>query len=269
MRNDQLYTYCRTYFSLVGATFHPADDFALAVELPRDVDKELTDRPFYWMWLETLRETPPPSYLYLLFDGAPPSPAFTALLPERQKPEHVLPGSYRLQKIQQSAKLRGSFAVAYERTDAPATLWPSVLMNVKVSLVSDRQKDELHSLLYSVKHSTVKSVDMAHWSAISLLDERPRTTRLVPLPIDFDEAFTRILARVEHELAHRDHRWAKDAAHRLQHELSEMDRYYASLDDDLRNEAEKQLRVEELTWRIAPRVEVEPVQVAILYRTEP
>ena len=250
---------------LVDATLHSADDFALSVELPKEVDKELTDRPFYWMWIETLGETPPPNFLYLLFDDMPPSLQFTSVLKDTQKPERVLPGSYRMQKIYQSAKNRGMFAVAYE----PSThLWPHVLMNVKVSFISDRQKDELLSYLYFVHTNIVKKIDMNQWKGKKLLDHQPSEAKIIPLPISFDHVFSAILEEVQHEINKRDQGWAQEASQRLKKELTELNHYYETMDNKESLEAERQLRKAEITWRMSPRVEVNPFQLALLYLSE-
>ena len=258
----KLYTFCKKYFSLVGATLHAADDFAISVELPKEVDKELTDRPFYWMWIETLRETPPPSFLYLLFDDQPPSPQYTNKLKEQQKPERVLAGSYRMQKIYQSTKTRGMFAVVYEQ--APL-LWPCLLINVKVSFISDRKIDEIISYLLYVKQNTLTKVDMAQLAMKSLVDERPKSAEVFAMPINFDNVFTQVMDQIKCELETRDHHWAQDSSSRLKKELFELDHYYDTLENAEANEPEKTLRKAEITWRMTPRIEVQPFQLALLY----
>ncbi len=265
MKDQKLYNFCKQYFTLVNATLHHADDFALSVELPKEVDKELTDRPFYWMWVETLGETPPPNFLYLLFDDLTPSPEWTSVLKDTQKPERVLPGSYRMQKIYQSAKLHGMFAVAYERK---ADLWPHVLINVKVSYISDRQKDELLSYLFSAHHQTIKKIEWNHWEKNLLYDEPQSGSQIVPLPINYDLVFSKLLSEVTHEIEKRDQSWARESSQRLKKELTELDQYYETMENKEALAAEQQLRKAEITWRMSPRVEVNPYQLALLYLSE-
>lgn len=262
MTDEELYRFTKLYFTYVEAVFRTADHLALCVELPRDVDKELTDRPFYWMWVETLRETPPPTVLYLQFSEQPPSSSIISELPENTRPERINTGSYRMQKIFQSTKTRGRFAVAYEH--APE-LWPSVLINVKISYTSDRQKDELLTYVVDLKTDLIAESSMQLFMTKKLSDELPAKAKIMPLPVNYDRILKRVLDRLKQDLAKKDSRWAKEATTRLQQELAELDRYYAELpeQEDLINE--KILRKDELTWRMAPKIEIHPLQLALLY----
>ena len=153
-QEDELLTYCKKYFTCVGASILPSADGSLCVELPRDVDKELTDRPFYWMWVEAMNESPANTILYLIFDkNHTKMPAI-----EGVKPELVTPGCYRMQRILLSAKSRGMFAAAYE---ASPVLTPFALFIVKVSFVSDLRKDFLESYAIDLREYIQAASDRA------------------------------------------------------------------------------------------------------------
>ncbi|MCL6547933.1 MAG: YqhG family protein [Alicyclobacillus sp.] len=123
--------FCDAYFGAVGAPTLYAADAYREYELPRDVDKELTDRPYYWMWVERTQQTVKPTVLRLAFNpaalarenerlrqqalaeqsqqanGPAPQPGWWFRPPAA---ELITLGSFRLDKIFQSLDIRGRFA---------------------------------------------------------------------------------------------------------------------------------------------------------------
>lgn len=272
--------YCERYFKSVGAQIRPSPRDTLTAELPRDIDKELTDRPFYWMWVEAMNEEPPNTVLYLKFR----SNADEIHVPEGAKPELIVPGCYRLLRIYASAKQRGMFGVAYERGEV---LTPYAVFVIKVSFISDRRQDFLESYAIDPRDYAIYPNAMDALLRRKLEDERPRAARILSVPLDVSEIFKKLYTRVAADVARRDHRWAKEARTRLQGELTRLERYYESLsapqavrdDSDARREredearaafaAERELRRAELMWRTEPKIEVHPTQLAYVYLAEP
>lgn len=285
--------YCKRYFRAVGAPLLPSARQTLLAVLPRDVDKELTDRPFYWMWVETMHETPPETVLFLTFRDD----VEAAAIPDACKIERIHAGSYRMQRIVASARHRGAFAVAYQRAHVAS---PFVLMNVKVSYLSDRRLDRMESYLVDLRDYRIYSEAMSVLGETDLSDERPLETQILAVPVDFDQIFSLIKKTVQRQVALDDHTWSREASARLDRELRTLDDYYASLEDAgshpetpdepapreafaalegpadtgagteppvsrFNRAAERELRRAELVWRGEPRVEVRPLQVALLY----
>jgi hypothetical protein len=273
---DAIESYCRRYLAAVNAAVHPSPRHTICAEIPRSVDKELTDRPFYWMWVETMNETPPDTILYLKFRPD----AQESDVPERAKPETVTPGCYRFLRIMASAKARGTFAAAYE----PAPwLTPYAFFVVKISFLCDSRQDFLESYAIDLRDYSVYPDAMPKIETRGLLDDRPRDARLAPLPADIDQLFRLLFDRVRRDVQAHDQSWAREAQQRLQSELRRLDEYYASLAEpsapdkpDTGNngvqwsrEAERELRRAEILWRTEPRIEVRPTQFAIVYLSTP
>jgi len=278
---QSLFAFCKRYFRQVGAVQKPAPPTALCVELPRDVDKELTDRPFYWMWVEAMNENPANTVLYLKFTAE----SDDAGAPPQSKPELVIPGCYRMLRLYASAKTRGAFAVAYE---AAPLLFPYAVFVVKVSFVSDRRKDFLESYAIDLQTFQIYRDIINGLLDRSLLDERPQNARLIATPIDMDQIFALLLRCVRLDVEARNHHWAIEAKQRLKLELDRLDAYYSSLQgeqqtrgknapqaesDDARfvlsKTAEHELRRAEIVWRTEPKVEVRPLQMALVYLAAP
>ncbi len=266
-----LFDYCERYFRHVGALRKPAPSDVLCVELPRDVDKELTDRPFYWMWVEAMNETPANTVLYLKFNPD----STDAEAPPESKPELVVPGCYRMLRLYASAKARGAFAAAYE---TGGVLFPYAVFVVKVSFVSDRRMDFLESYAIDLQTFQVYGDVIPELLNRALFDERPQHARLIATPIDMDKVFSLLLRCVRLDVEARDHQWAIDARRRLELELGRLDDYYTSLHEQTRvidpqhilpHAAERELRIAEIVWRTEPKIEVRPLQMALVYLGAP
>lgn len=307
--NARWHDFCLRYFTHVGATLLPAPPGVLCVELPREVDKELTDRPFYWMWVEAMKENPPKTVLYLKFDPDAPERGIR----DGAKPELITPGCYRFMRILASAKSRGSFAVGYE--DAPCVT-PFSVVSVKVSYVCDRRQDFLESYAVDLRDLRVYPDAIKRLESRTIQDERPRATQIVPVPYDLDQLFSLVEDRVKADIGRRDQTWAREAERRLADELARLDAYYSSLEQeasryvqaratpsscrtarDPRPEsggggvadgaadaagpvaeapdatwssaAERELRRAEIVWRTEPKIVIRPTQFALVYLSRP
>ncbi|MCY0870045.1 MAG: hypothetical protein OWT27_05600 [Firmicutes bacterium] len=274
LADPDLRGYCTRYFESVGAAFLPADDGDLCVQIPKDVDKELTDRPFYWMWVETTGETPPESILYLRFDRTSRS---SRNAPDGVRPELIAPGCHRLARIEASIARRGMFSTAYERG---ALLSPHALVIARVSRICDRQRDSLLSFAQNLVTGDVYPYAMDDIATRALHNERPRGSRLLTAPIDTDDLCDRAERFVRAEISSWDERWARDAEHRLQVELKQLRQYFSAQDEERQAPqtpaddrtstlALRQLREDELRWRCEPRIEIRLTQFALLYLATP
>lgn len=230
---DYLEDFCRRYFTGVGATIMESPAGTLCVELPREVDKELTDRPFFWMWAEAMNENPPNTVLYLTFTDD----ASITHVPDGAKVERMTPGCYRMLRIMTSAKSHGAFASAYEM--APVVT-PYAILTVKISYISDRRKDVLEAFAVDLRDYRITANVMPDLMARRLHDDRPLGAKILPVPVDFDQVFQLVMDCVRTRVEESDHAWAREATRRLQSELADLDAYYASLateDADLQTPA--------------------------------
>lgn len=288
----KLYNFCRRYFEAVGATFLPSQPDTLRVRISRDIDKELTDRPFYWMWVDAMNETPPDTVLHLLFrdgsnDPSPPARASAATgagtsetggrgphaVPGETRPEVLSPGCHRLLRIYASARQRGMFGVAYEKAKL---LRPYVIFIVKISYIADRRRDFLESFAIDPEDYTVHRDAMAQLSGMQLEDQLPRGAKISGIALDMDRIFRVLHGHIAARVKSDDHRWARDAKKRLESELQALDGYYAESaelpqpgrehpEGTESRAAERELKRAELSWRMEPRVEVRPTQMALVY----
>lgn len=276
MENKQeIQDFCRRYFEAVGAPILIDQEDFLQVELPREIDKELTDRPYYWMYVEAMGQDVPNSVLSLAFD-----PDLEIEGVERM--EFVTLGSFRLNKIIESTQKRGRITRAYQKVSAKP-LAPYLMTTFKLSFIADRRRDEIVSYGVHLGNGSVVR-DLYERVENLAFGESPGIGAMVqPAGLTLEEGYRRLKQSLIEEIEGLDHSWAEEADAHLAQELEQLETYYESLglvnaddaktDDDKEKKAamyaaERELRIAELKWRCAPRVQVEPFHFGMLYVAE-
>ncbi|TCP59634.1 uncharacterized protein YqhG [Tumebacillus sp. BK434] len=273
MENQQeIQDFCRRYFEAVGAPILVDQEDFLQVELPREIDKELTDRPYYWMYVEAMGQEVPNSVISLAFD---PDLEIEGV----EKLEFVTLGSFRLNKIIESAQKRGRITRAYQKVSAKP-LAPYLMTTFKLSFIADRRRDEIVS--YGV-HLGNGSVVRDLYDRVEKLafGAAPSMGMMIqPAALSLPAGYQRLKECLVAEIEGLDHSWAVEAEAHLAQELEQLETYYESLGlvhaDEVKSEdekekkaalyaAERELRIAELKWRCAPRVQIEPFHFGLLY----
>ncbi|ATY84385.1 hypothetical protein CVV65_04980 [Kyrpidia spormannii] len=261
---EAIRTFARSYFIHTGATLIEDSDTRLAVRVPIEIDKELTDRPYYWMWVEaTGQEVEPPTYTFI-FDPE-------ATEEEDETAEWLAPGSFRLQRMYESVCRRGRYVRQFEVSRPDILLRPVLLVYWKISYVSDRRKDRLLAAAVDLVEGRVTIRTDASLPPVQLSDT-PSARHFEKARIDWPEATGLLQAALRLHLSHEDHRWAEEALERLREEEQRLALYFQQIlrerEEDRRTlEAEWAIRREELKWRLAPRILADPLQWALLFLT--
>jgi hypothetical protein len=269
----EIQNFCRRYFEAVGAPILVDQDHFLQVELPREIDKELTDRPYYWMYIEATGQQVPNTVLSLSFD---PELAVEGV----EKMEFVTLGSFRLNKMIESAQKRGRVTKAYQKVSAKP-LVPYLMTTFKLSFVADRRRDEMVS--YGV-HLGNGSVIRDFYERVQGLPFGSEPTRMAQSPVlSLSKGYERLKESLLAEIEQLDHTWAEEANAHLALELEQLETYYHSLglanadesksDEEKKKKAamyaaERELRIAELKWRCSPRVQIEPFHFGVLFVAE-
>ncbi|MBL0387019.1 hypothetical protein JJB07_10190 [Tumebacillus sp. ITR2] len=275
---EEIQDFCRRYFEAVQAPILRDEPNFLEVELPRDVDKELIDRPYHWMMVETIYQDYPNTIKHLIFEP-------TVEKEDVQRPEYLTFGSLFLSKMIDSTKKRGSCTLGYQRTglQTGARLTPVLMMTCKISYVADRCRDEI--VTYGV-HLGTGDVYTDFYEQVVGLDfspEPPPPSQLVHVEspkLTVKQGYKKIRDLVQKEILAMDHTWAEEAEEHLAREREQLQTYYQSLglvnadstapDEEKLTKAklyegELEMRLDELQKRCAPRIKIEPYQFALLY----
>ncbi|QQE76987.1 YqhG family protein [Alicyclobacillus sp. SO9] len=293
---DERITFCDQFFAAVKASTRYRAPNYREYELPRDVDKELTDRPYYWLWVEQTGQEVEPTRLRL---------AFTSEALERENErlhdeawanvnaetmtdvermffrpptaELLSLGGFRLDKIINSVLGRGQVACVRPKhcTDDVA-LVPWLLLNAVVSYKCDFTKQEFVSLGVCLLNQQI--VD-GFFDAISHIPMESVTVQTLAgqspgIKGDaaslLEDGFLLLQQHLNRKLVHQPHRWAEEARQRLDDDLEQLDVYYASLlssdpeADEPVIRADHQRKRRELISRAEPKIEISISQAAVV-----
>ncbi|MCL6625384.1 YqhG family protein [Alicyclobacillus shizuokensis] len=283
------FQFCDTYLQAVGARELRRSDAYLEYELPIDVDKELTDRPYFWLWVEQTGHQVEPTVLRLAFSEQAAQRENERLRREAwttaeargmsevermffRPPvcELITLGSFRLDKIFDSLAKRGRFAcVAYDTSTHGDHMVSWLMVNIMVSFQAALTQQVYRSLAIRLDHGEV--VD-GFYDFVRRLPMQPAEPEqlLQRSRISVSDALLRLDNTLHHEILHSDLSWAEEARHNLQQELEQIDLYYESLLPDLdaeeRNlvQAERDRKRQEVRQRSEPRIVIAYQQAALM-----
>jgi hypothetical protein len=280
-------TFCDHYFAAVGASPVLQSDNYREYELPRDVDKEMTDRPYYWMWVENMQQVVPPSVLRLAFTEE-------ALKRENERlkaealtkaeaqgmndiqrmyfrpptAEFVTLGSFRLDKLFASLDNRGKFACVMPKSaTSTSNLVPWLMINALISYRCDVAEQRFISIGICLSNSQIVE---RFYEMIQKIEMQPMLPSTISDPHSIGEGWKKIRVHLEKKLMRESHNWATDAQQRLSQELVQLETYYRSILPDIPPsehtlvETEMTRKIRELTERTQPRIDIHCKQVALV-----
>jgi hypothetical protein len=230
-----------------------------------EADKDLVNRPFYWMYVEKMNLPANPMQLCFVFDPENP--------PKDRPAEYLFYGSPRFRMLLRSAQKLGKFVRLYQKPDRWVPFssqskgyipWLSV--HYLVSYVCDQKKDSISSYGINLQTGQIKpnfdELLYEHKWTPKLPDNRhtlsPRMT--------IQEAVGEIEYDLTEKLTTEDHRWAEEAEKRLQDELKQVDVYFP--DETKQSDEQKSAKTarrRECVWQYHPRIEVNLISAGLFY----
>jgi hypothetical protein len=237
----------------------------LHTQLSVEADKDLVNRPFFWMYVEKMNLPANPVQLCFVFDPENP--------PEGKRAEHLFYGSPRFRQLLQSAQNQGKFVRLYQEparwshfSSLSKGYSPWIGVHYLISYVCDQKMDRIVSLGINLQTGEIKKdfddvLQKFKWS--HKLPERRYT--LNPR-MSIQEAVGELEYILTEELTEEDHQWAEDADQRLQDELNQVAAFFP-VKEKLTDEqsAAKTARERECIWQYHPRIEVNLIAAGLFY----
>lgn len=288
-REDERLAFCERYFSAVGASCSYSSQKYREYILPLDVDKELTDRPFFWLWAEKTNQTVEPTTLRLAFNEEskaredsrlaaehaqlmsqqPSGSRYDLMFRKPAKSELIHLGSFRLDKILDSVNVRGKVASVMAETAVPSDCIPWLMINGTVEYCTDSKQERWFSIGVCLDNLQIVEQFYPRISAVKMIPCPPQMT-LKSSRYTLAEAYGHAKSSLTKQLAGEDRSWANDAKERLTDDLAQLDAYYQSLSQGAEMESRASLskeharKREDLVARSLPKVEVYPTQLSII-----
>jgi hypothetical protein len=287
--DEQRVNFCDDYFSSVNAPIVYRSEHYREYRLPRDIDKQLTDRPYYWLWVEQTSQDVPETILRLAFSDEAMNRENERLrqraMAEMERSqmsdldkmffrpptaELFTLGSFRMDKIFAHLETSGACAsVTPVNVSDESHLIPWLMVNVKVSYRCDLVEQELLSLgiclttrqIVEGFYDLIQRIEMRPISPTHLLDKSSLTwSRGLDLAKEF----------IKKRIQGQSHTWALDANTQLQADIAQIRAYYKSILPDLSEDEQKLVATEslrkehDLIERTAPKIEIQVQQLALV-----
>ncbi len=279
MNREQIHRYVMRYLEATRCRIIEKAQDHVTAKLSPEADKALTDRTYYWSFVERTGVEPETMSFTFVFDpadrdfGFMPGPAGG----RRILQEDTSFGSRRLNRIFSAVKAKGRFVHLFEtpqRQTSPGqpglgyTPWLGV--NFKVELMCDMKRDEIHSL--GICLTTGEIADSFHSRLLrkTLVPKLPANVH-VRESIALETAAAHLESHLCKRIGSYDHSWAEQAGQRMEHELERVEAFYResieATDEENRPAAEAQYenRRREIEWQYRPRIQISVINCGIFH----
>ncbi len=261
MQQQEIHNFLERYFTSNHCEIVENQHGYMTVQLTVELDKQLMNRPFYWIYLEKTGGEPNPMKLTLITDQDK--------APKDLKGELIHFGAPRLHQIFQSSKNLAGFIRLYQQVKGPfqgnVPLHPWIAINVKVSYQCDRKRDILMSL----------GLHLISGSILENFHERLEKLELTPKIPDYSftmsplikprSGLNRLQQYIRGFVESDDHSWADAARERWNEDLALLDHFYEGLDEMPESyEIEK----EALREQYEPKVKIDIINGGLFYLTQ-
>lgn len=284
MNQAEIRSYVERYFHAFQSEFVESNEAYFSVQLPIEVDKDLGNRPFYWSYVEKIGMEPNPLTLTFIFDREQ--------IPEGIRGEELPFGSRRLHQIFDSAKKHGKYVRLYEEVSplAPKSsfssypLVPWLCINYKIEFICDQKRDLLLPLGLNLISGEIVDGMYEKLERLPLTPKQPDYTFTMQPIFGLESAANRLEQYIQHLVDQEDFQWATEAKQRLEEERLLIESFYS--EESLRQksaeeakeewaerkkkiEAEKDMRLKELSWQFEPRIQASVVNTGLFYLRSP
>lgn len=258
MNQTEIFTYVEKYLQTQECQIMEKGKGYLTTKLSIHADKDIANRPYYWMFQERTGAEAQTLTLTFIFEPE-------HVDEEQIQGELIQFGCWRLHQIFQSAKKNGQFIRLYEDVHPSSTkqaLIPWLLVNYTISFISDQKKD----IFFPLGINLVTGHILNHFDSIL---QKYRLTPKIPdyhftmSPIfSFTSAIGRMEEHIYEFLEKEDATWFKEANQRLDEEKEIIHSFFTDEGENTKDTLNK--RLQEVEY-YRPRIKVNPINVGIIY----
>jgi len=245
-------------------------------KLSPQADKELSQRTYYWSFVERTGVEPETLTYCFVFD--PLNNELTSSNNEGQSlirnQRYETPfGSSKLEQIFQAVRSRGRWVCLFE--ESLITHYKTWLaINFKIEWVCDMKRSEIYSLGISLTDGQISENFQESLVGKKLTARIPLNTLLQQKQLSVTEASNLAEQHLAAMISRFDHAWAIEARERLSAETSKTQTYYEqllqSIEPNLKQEVEQQFikRQQELDWQYQPKINVSVINSGLFHLNE-
>ncbi|SHN12160.1 YqhG family protein [Gracilibacillus kekensis] len=252
-----LHSFLHQYFTVHDCKVITENDTEMTIQLTRDLDQVLMNRPFYWHYMDKIGRQGEPLSLEL----------DTNTEKKDNNKEWIHYGSPRLQQIFQHIKQQARYTMLYEEKDSlnKSALLPWLVTNLKVQYAGSQKKEDIYSIGLQLINGSIVSNMMNQIESIALqrvMSDYSYTISPIIRPIS---GFNRIFQFVEDQLLDQNWQWAIESEKLLQEELKLVEYFFDKQEDnqDILNKEKERLHE-----RLQPKIIIEIINAGLFYLKE-
>jgi hypothetical protein len=284
MNAKQVQKFVVSYLDAMECQLIEKSPSRVTVKLSPDADRALTNRPYYWSFVDRTGADPETmTYAWQFESGENPSGLSYLNTPEgRIIQEDVYHGSRRLLQLFDAVRQGGRNVMLFEEpprgssgsmNSQPYTAWLGA--NLKVSFECDMKREELHGWGISLATGVIDEKFMERLLEKRLTPRLPANVHLLRNGLSLRKAMTQLETAMERKLKNADFAWAADAENRRQDELNRIRHYYEPMlkagESGEQTEPYQALaarfkqRQAEIDWQFRPRVTLSVLNCGIFH----
>lgn len=265
MTREQIRDFVMTYLETTECKFLEKSPHHVTVKLSPRADRDLTNRPYYWGFIERTGAEPETMTFSFIFDPerhkemqekaealkpknetAAEDPLLARhfgavrplpiLGPGRIQQEELHFGSPRLKQIFAAARQGGRSVYLFEdpgplqrSTLIPAAYEPWLGVRFKIEFCCDMKRDELHFMGVSLQNGHIDENFADRLTGKNLVPLMPENMHILPTRLSLADGRTALENSISGKVQGYDSSWADEARDRLNEELALIDAYYKDL----------------------------------------
>ena len=227
----------------------------LHVQLTKELDQALMNRPFYWQYIEATGRL-----------GEPKSLAFTTNMTEESpQMEWIHHGSPRLHQIYEYIQKNNRIIQLFEvhQTNQNTLLQPWLLTNYAVQYKGKQQKEAFFSIGLNLINGTIANNMMERLEKDTLSPTISDYCYTISPLITWQSGFKRIEQFISDLIVKENHTWAEMS---LQVMKEEIDMVYHFYDEENREHLDKEIK--DIKSRLEPTITHKVINGGIVYLSE-
>jgi len=301
MNTKQIHRFVQHYLESTDCQIIEKSPAHFKVKLSPLADRILTNRPYYWGFVDrTGAEPETMSFLFVTdkerYDraqeeqaGSEPDQTDAALARSfgyvhgttagaRMPREDLYYGSRRLEQLFEAARSGGSYVCLFQEPELrkshplqSTAYTPWLGVNLMVEFQCDRKREEIHSYGISLATGQVVEQFQERLAGMRMTPRLPPNIHIARSAITLHRAAGLVEQALEKKLRSYDYSWAQEAAERLEEEQQLIAHYYEALlssaEEEQRANIEAQFenRKAEIDWQYKPRVQASAINCGIFH----
>jgi hypothetical protein len=284
MNNDELKQFLSRFCEATDCEIHEKTDSHMTVKLSEEADRQLTGRPYYWMFVDRTGEAAQTMTMRWQYgkqpEGAQSDKTSTGASYGSHLPQLVCDyGGEGWERIVRACRERGRFVRLFEHGDLPLAggrsraLQTWACFQLKIEFVCDLKKEVLLSVGINLQTGKMLGDFHKRMLARDLRPQLPPRIFLSPDLISLDHAWQKAVQTAHEFVSAHDDCWAVRANERMTAELEASEHYFSQLlmdiakhdmqaldeqrvQERLHLEEQRQTRMAEIRRQFAPLVRI-------------